>query len=226
MNKHASYRTVFLLTLSLLLFSCSPTLTELKQAKEYHQKGEYQRVAGMELSCGATDEGCNQLHLVKGDACFRLAKGGDVPKKNYECAVSDLKQGIAMTTQWTAGDFTLPRAQSYENLCESLRNLQDMETGAGADNITRELKKTSGEFASAEPEHPVVPYFKGIADFTLMRRCLLHPDQCPSVCADIKSISAGVSEGMKKSAGTRYEDNYRRLLSDIETAKKSLQGCR
>lgn len=226
MNRLKSYRTIFLLVLSLLLFSCSSTLTGLKEAKEYHRKGEYKLAAGMELSCGAADEGCNQLHLIKGDACFRLAKGGDSPKMNYECAVAGLKQGIAMTTQWTSGDFVLPRAQSYENLCESLKGLQDLEKGAAAENITRELKKIAGEFASAEPGHPAAAYYKWTADFTLMRRCLLHPDQCPSVCADMGSIAAGVSEGMKKGAGTRYEENYRRLLSDIEMAKKSLRGCR
>jgi hypothetical protein len=98
------------------------TLKPLKEAKELAAQADYQALATIEIKCKASCEGCNQLHLLKGDACYRLAKAGTAPEKHYACAASHLAKGIEMTQFWQMETFDLNRQQTYTNLCGRCAN--------------------------------------------------------------------------------------------------------
>ncbi|MBI1925581.1 hypothetical protein HYR99_15175 [Candidatus Poribacteria bacterium] len=209
----------------------NPVISDLRQAKEHWKQGDYAWNAAQEISCTESQEGCNQLHLIKGDACFRLAKQAEAENKkpearaHYECAVTHLEIGIQQTTNWQLGELDLNRPQTYENLCEALRNWQDMERGDTANQITQRLLKTAQDFRTAEPGNLGAIYFLNSARFTLLRRELLQPRDTRALCEKLNEIIQALDEGVPRVGGTRYEANYHRLRLDVEGAKQTVPGC-
>ena len=129
--RHARRRSATVLLVAILA-ACGG-IYQLKQFKDHSARSDWAWVAQQPVTCAASSDGCNQLHLIKGDACYRLAKQGAEPRAHYQCAADELETGIAQTKVWRESGLDLNRAQTYENLCESLRNLQDMERGAAAE---------------------------------------------------------------------------------------------
>jgi hypothetical protein len=60
-----------LAVLVLFLPACG-TVGQLERFKELSGQQKYTEIAAQEVRCQPTEAGCNQLHLIKGDACFRL----------------------------------------------------------------------------------------------------------------------------------------------------------
>ncbi|NOZ25357.1 MAG: hypothetical protein GXO94_04605, partial [Nitrospirae bacterium] len=170
------------------LVSCSHTAVSLKKAKKHWSRNDFEWLAGMEVECKPSDEGCNQLHLMKGDACYRLAKAGKEPLKHFECAATSLERGIRETRQWRLEDLDLNRAQTYENLCESLRELQFMKKGVESEEVTRKLRLTAEEFLASEPGSVAAVYFLNKARLVGLADCLNRPDSCPRLCREIESM--------------------------------------
>jgi hypothetical protein len=197
----------------------------LEKTKKHWSDGDFAWIAEQEVTCQASEEGCNQLHLLKGDACFRLAKQGVDARTSYECAATHLEIGIQQTTNWQLGDLDLNRAQTYENLCEALRQWQDMERGDGANRITQRLLNTAQEFLTVEPENLAAIYFLSSAQFTTLRRELLHPDDSRALCGKLNEILQALDKAMPRAQGTRYEATYYRLRSDVVGAKQTVAGC-
>lgn len=210
---------------ALLILAGCGTVGQLKDAKEHSGKGDYAWVAKQEISCDISDDGCNQLHLIKGDACYRLAKSGKEAEKNFACAVTELESGIGQTKDWKMNDLDLNRVQTYENLCESIRDLQDMKKGAEADALTRKLVSTSQAFLAVDPGNLAGIFFLNSARYTMLNRCLIHPEKCPDLCDNLKAVDNEILQVMPKAEVSKYMDNYHRLHSDITGAKRSIAGC-
>jgi hypothetical protein len=224
MKRIARISTV-LIIVSFLLQGCE-TLSQLGKTKDHWADNDYEWIAKQDISCKVSDEGCNQLHLMKGDACYRLAKDGKDVTKNYQCAVTELETGIAQTKEWKLDSLDLSRAQSYENLCEAIRNLEDLETGLRAEEMSIKLLDTTRAFLAVEPGNLAGIYFLNSARYTLLRGCLIHPENCPGLCENLQAIEGQLNEAMPRAKGTNYRDNFHRLQRDIEGAKRSLSGCR
>lgn len=222
-------------TVILFLGACSalsPVLKQLEEVKAHSSQEDYTWIAEKEISCDASDEGCNQLHLIKGDACFRLAKQEESAEKkaearaHYECAVTHLETGIKQTTNWQQGvNLNLDRPQTYENLCEALRGWQDLETGEAAAQLTQRLFRTAQEFLTAEPGNLAAIYFLNSARFTMLRKDLLQPEAPQALCEKLNKIIQALDDGMQRAEGGRYEANYRRLRLDVAGAKQIVPGC-
>lgn len=212
--------------LALALLSGCGTVSQLSSVKEHWGKEDYDWIAKQEITCKAADDGCNQLHLIQGDACYRLAKADRDAKMHYACAVNHLETGIAQTKDWKLEGLDLNRAQSYENLCESVRNLQDLESGAAADELTKKLVNTSQALLTAEPGNLAGIYFLNSARYTMLRSCLIHPENCPSLCANLQAIEKEVEQVMDRAEVSKYMGNFHRLHADIEGGKRTVQGCR
>lgn len=213
------------------LAACGST-GKLKQFKAHLNKADYQWIADQEITCQSSDEGCNQFYLIKGDACFRLAKKSarageseEQEKKTrgyYKCAVTHLEKGISQTSDWeVAGD----RSQYYENLCESLRGWQDLSWGNKAKELTKRLLKTSELFRTVESGHPAASYFYNSSRFTLLRKELLYQTDPPSLCKKLNQIIQDLEDEMPETKGSRYEANFQRILSDVKGAKQTVSGC-
>ena len=198
-----------------------PTIAQLEDFKKHQAQNDFAWLAAQAVNCEATKAGCNQLHLLKGDACFRLAKEEaaankkEEAKAHYGCAVSAIETGMQQTSDWQAAG---PRAQWYENLCESLRNWQDLEKGAPAEQLTNRLLATAQKFRAEEAEHPAAIYFANGAQFALLRKEILNPTDATVLCAKLNAIIADLDRGLPR-AGARYTANFQQLRSDVSGVK-------
>jgi len=217
-------RAAGLVLVAFLLALTACATSQLSKFKKQYDKQEFSSIAESEVTCKASDEGCNQLHLMKGDACYRLAKQDQAPLQHYECAAMHLGIGIEQTQQWQLEKFNLNRPQTYENLCESLRNWRDMEKGAKADQINEQLLTDGQKFLAVEPGNLAAIYFLEDARYAKMHACLLHPERCPSLCNDLTSILGDLSANASRAKGTKYEPNYQVLIKEI-SKEKELARC-
>jgi hypothetical protein len=224
MNGNRCKSVVFIL--ALFLFNGCGTVSQVSSAKQHWKDKDYDWIAKQEVSCKETDNGCNQLHLIVGDACYRLAKDGKDVKKNFECAVNHLETGIAETKEWRMDTLDLNQAQTYENLCESLRDLKDLEGGGAADELTKKLVDVSQGLIAVEPGSLAGTYFLNSARYSMLRSCLLHSENCPSLCANLQAIENELDQVKERAEVSKYMGNFHRLRADIEGGKKSIGGCR
>jgi hypothetical protein len=211
-----------LLVLAVGLSGCCAfnTYKPLGKAKELADGQAYAELAAMEVDCNPSCEGCNQLYLLKGDACYRQAKADIEPERHYACAVSALKKGIQLTDRWEMADFNLNRPQTYINLGESLRNLRDFRTGGEADAVNEELVTVSRAFLDAEPGNPCAIYFAQDARYTKLNRCLLRPEDCPDLCAQLEQMAKRLRQGLDAAAGSDCARQLNRLKGHVEDARQ------
>jgi len=197
---------------------CVWNVRQLDKAKDAAGAGNYAAIAEIKVDCDASCDGCNQLHLIKGDACYRLAKQGNDSLKHYTCAVAELSAGIDMTRQWQMESFNLNRPQTYENLSESQRNRRDLLKGAEADAANENLLLTAQRFLQTEPGNACAVYYLNNARYAKMRACLLHPDQCPGLCSDLRAMSSQIS-AVAATAGSSH------CLSNLQELKKEVSAA-
>jgi hypothetical protein len=87
-------RAFVILVIIALAVGCAPTIRQLADFKNIADAGDYTTITGREVTCTQGNRGCNQVHLIKGDACFELAKRGDPGR--WDCAIQHLSRGIDM----------------------------------------------------------------------------------------------------------------------------------
>ena len=90
----------FLLSLSLLMTGCPSSLKLLDKFKKEAAAGNYEWIASQPVDCSGESEDCRQLHLIKGDAHYALAKQGKDEITNYTHASEELALGIKLTNNW------------------------------------------------------------------------------------------------------------------------------
>jgi hypothetical protein len=222
-------RRWFILTVlisALLLLACFGSTYQLSQTKKHYNQEDYAWVARQELTCRSTDDGCNQLHLLKGNACYALAKDGVTPAANYACAAAHIGEGIAQTRVWASADLSLNRPQNYTNLCAALRELQDMSAGEQAAQYTRDLLAASEAFRAAEPENVAAVYFHSGARYAQLQKQLLHPGNPSQLCGELGAILQELQSVRAEALQTPYADNVTRLIADVQGARTAVAGCR
>lgn len=219
---------LMLLWLFLLLWvsGCCSIPYELGKAKEHWNRQDFRWLAEQQICCAASDDGCNQLYLLKGDACFRLAKQGQEPRKHYPCAAANLEAGAKNTRQWQMETFNLNRPQTYENLCESYRNWRDLEKGGTADEVNRLLVSNAQQFLTLEPGNLAAIYLLNNGDYAGLHACLLHPEACPSLCRDLTMIVQDLEQALPRARASKYEANYQQLLREVSKDQQLLPNCR
>jgi len=172
-----------------LLVACSPTLKEIDQAKSLQNKSRFEDLSRLEITCSADDDGCNQLHLLKGDACFRLAKQAvDNGKKrsDLDCAVTHLSTGIDMTKDWSQAEIS--RTDMYENLCESARLRADFGERQRFENV---LASCAHDLAGVAPDSPGAIYFESRADYYRLTRS-------GNACSDWRALDARLATAAQR----------------------------
>ena len=190
--------SVILVTLITVCMGACGSVSELKDSKKDWNSGDYAAIAAQDIRCKPSEEGCNQLYLLKGDACFRLAK---------------------MT------NFNLNRPQTFENLCEARRSWRDLESGTTAEAINRQLLAGAEAFLAAEPGNLAAIYFLNNARYAALQSCLVHTEACPSLCQDLTAIGRSLQEAVPRAQGSNYEANFRELSKEISKEQTMLSGC-
>lgn len=220
--KRLLYIVLATLLISLTLSACATR--QLKNFKEDAANSQWQKIAEDEVNCEAEDEACNQLHLIKGDACYRLAKQNAETSKNYQCAAEQLELGIRQTTDWGAAESSIGnRAQYYENWCESLRLLRsEQSSNAAAEPYNQKLLSCAREFLQAPGQlQPAATFFLHNAELAAVRFRISDPGNCQT----LGLLEQNEKAAALQAAQSRYAELHRRLLNDIVGIKASLPGC-
>ena len=192
------------------------TVQPLKKAKALAGQHDYAALAAIEIKCNASCEGCNQLHLLKGDACFRLAKADQAPEPHYRCAADELMAGIRLTRDWQMENFDLNRTQTYINLCEAQRNRRDLLSGSEAEAVNARLLTSAQAFLAAEPGNPCGLYFESNAKYAQLRKCLLHPENCPALCSQLQAMRRSLEQTAAGACAAQISN----LKADIKGAEQ------
>jgi len=223
--KPRRFAQMLVVLLAVVSTGCPKDLIQLSDFKKRLNAGDYAGIAQEPVSCEEVGDACGQLRLIKGDACFRLAKLNNEPAKHYACAVTELDKGVQYTKTWQQEEAHLNRPRTYANLCESLRALQDMERGSKADQLTQRLLDTSQRFLEAEPGDPAAVYYNASARYTQLRPALLQSPKLPDLCPHLNELIGALNAAMPRASGTDYQQNITRLQSDMNGAKHTVAGC-
>jgi hypothetical protein len=218
---------VLAVVLLLILGGCG-TVGQLSDFKDLAGRQDYAAIAATDVNCEPAESGCNQLHLIKGDACFRLAKrGGEAEMRDAACAADELEKGIQATRDWKSEEAAVgKRAQHYENLCESLRLLQDNQASAEAAATNKRVSRCAQDFLAAEPDHLAAFFFVNSALFASFQ---LEPGslkETTTACATLNGLLANLDRVQPRAAKSPYAANYERLRIDVTGLKRVVSGCR
>lgn len=225
---HALFLFFFLLNFTILISGCGGTKL-LKQYKEHAAREDYGWIVNNDFDCEKKSEQCSQLHLIKGNAHYSLAKQGQDELRNYSLAADHLEKGFKYAEKW---EDTAQRNQFYENLCESLRNWQDKLTGAESETVGARFLAAAEEFYSLAPNNIASIYFVSKARLRNLQKDLLNVTDTNrgEICGKLSSILAvaeggiSIGETTEQSLWNRYKANYDLLKSDISRAK-NLARC-
>jgi hypothetical protein len=221
-------RRLFSIGIVLLIIafvSCLCTIKQLSSFKQQWHAKNYQWISQQEISCEKEKQGCNQLHLIKGDACYRLAKAGIEPEKNYQLAAKHLWLGIQMTEQWEMKKIDLDRSQTFINLCESFRLLQDLQAGEQASETGQNFLQVSELFFQQEPENPAAVFFFNKARFRQIQSDINRGENSQVICEKLNAMLSAIAQVLPQAQGSQYEEHLLLLRADILTTKASLEGC-
>lgn len=218
----------FCLTLILVLTGC--TAMQLNTFKRHSASGDHGWIAAQAVRCENASDVCGQLHLIKGDACFRLAKADTGPGDNYTCAADALEKGLALNHSWA--DAAVHR-QFQENLCESLKNLQDRQsTEAAAQTLIRFVNAAEALYQLAPQSVPAVYYLARVR-LEQVKPLLLDINAAlrVPVCNRLRRSVTKVLSLMETAGGDplpewdRFADNFQRLAFDLGAAMRAAE-CR
>jgi hypothetical protein len=203
------FRRGFLLAAAALLiaFAGCATTKELDNAKALQKAEKYEQLAALTIKCTDKDEGCNQLHLLKGDACFRLAKQttDDTAKQSWlDCAVTELATGIRMTQDWKIGQ--IDRAQYYENSCEADRLRADYGDRPRFEGM---LASCADQFIAFAPDHPGAIFYDVRAKFYPLT-------QAANPCNGLRALDSRVTSAARRfGSEPRYAEAYQALKTAV-----------
>lgn len=203
---------------------------QLNTFNTHAQKNDYGWIAVQTVTCDKRADLCGQLHLIKGDACFHLASEGTTPADNFACAADELEKGLALTRSWN--DVRVHR-RYQEILCESLKYLQDLQSGeAAAQTLVRFAAAAEALYRLAPESVPAVYYLAKVRLRQVEPMLVeINPATRVPACNRLKRTVTSVlsmTETAKNEAlpdWDRFADNYRQLAFDLGLAMRAAQ-CR
>lgn len=216
------------LVLILILSGC--THLQLNQFHRHAAHGDHEWIAAQAIACQRASDACGQLHLLKGEACFRLAMMGKKPTVNFTCSADELQKGLALKSSWQDAGAPLV---FQEYLCESLLRLQDLQSDEVAQQTRDRLMEAAKALYQLAPESIPAAYYLSSArliQIEPMLREINAAAQVP-VCIQLKRTVTRVLSLMETAKGQtlpdwdRFADKYERLVFELGTATRNA-GCR
>ncbi len=213
----------------MLIFSGCVSL-QLRQFQQHAARGDHEWIAAQTITCGRSSDGCGQLHLNKGDACFRLAKMGREPAVNFACAADELEIGLSLNLSWDAAGVQL---QYREKLCESLRRLQGDPSGKTAEQTPSRFLDAAKALYQLAPESVPAVYYLASARLMEIEPLLgdIHAAIRVPICIRLKRTVNRVLTVMENARGDtpadweRFAGDYQRLAFDLGAAIRAAE-CR
>ncbi|MDQ3829967.1 MAG: hypothetical protein M3361_11815 [Candidatus Tectomicrobia bacterium] len=209
-------RATVILVIVVLAAGCG-TVGQLSRMRRDAAAENYRAITAEEVTCTQGERGCNQVHLIKGDACFRLAAGGEPGR--WDCAIEQLALGID-TTEGTTTEMGSTQPY-YENLLEALRQRRDLSRSrAEAAPFTAQLETRAQAFHQAFPTAPAGYYYLASAQLTRALDPNTAPDAACRTLNDAQSLLARAP-----AERGRYAASLQRVEADIRGAKSTVRGC-
>lgn len=214
---------------ALLCAGCG--VSTLKTMKKDHREGRFAKVAAVDLFCGPEDERCNQMHLLKGDACYVLGRRAEeadqdsTARARFECAETHLGAGIQQTDAagWTvAGE---DRTQWYTNRAESLRQLQDLQSGEAARAASKRLLDFGRAFREVDPDAAASYFYVATARYALIQPELIDAQPGDAdVCKELNAIRTVLNEAPSgPGTSSDVQDNIESLRRQVNSQRSRLE---
>ena len=213
-------RPALALGLIFILVAAGCAAMQLDTFRKRAARGDHDWIAAQSVVCEKDSDECGQLHLIKGDACFRLAKAGTATAANYACAADELARGLTLNCRWND---PAVRRQFQESLCESLANLLDMQSGDTAALTRDRFTDAAKALYQLAPESVPAVYYLARARLRQVQSMLAAPDLASRVpaCNRLKRSLTGILSMMEKAGNPplpdweRFADHYQRLSFDL-----------
>jgi hypothetical protein len=169
---------------------------QLDRFKTLASEGNDGAIVAETVDCAANDPGCDQLHLIRGMACYREAKQGVAPKPRYQCAIDELKTGIELTGR---GDTAATESKVYmQALLESIRERQDLASNwEEGKPYTALLSSQAAAFRRLYPQAPDGYYYGATALFAEADRRLAQDDSVTKACELLAEAEALIETGSR-----------------------------
>lgn len=218
------------LCLASMLMVAGCAANQLNTFKKRAEQGDLGWIASQPVDCGKATTACGRLHLMKGDACFQLARSGTAPADNDACAADELERGLALTPTWP--DDAIHR-QFQENLCESLRNLHGLQSGEAARQTLARFEAASKALHRLAPGSVPAVYYLASVRLRQVQPMLMDINAATRVpvCNRLKRTVTRVLVMMESASQApppewdRFADSVQRLAFDLGTAIRVAQ-CR
>lgn len=201
---------------------------QLGTFKKHAAAGDFKWIAAQAVTCDKPSDACGRLHLIRGEACFRLAQNHTHALDNYACASDELGKGLALNRTWE--DAAVHR-RFQENLCESLRNLQNRQSGKAAAKTAGRLLAAAKGLYQLAPESVAAVYYLAEARLRQIQPMLtdINPATRVPVCSRLKRAVTGVLSMIEKAKHTalpewgRFAGHYQRLSFELGTTMQAAQ---
>jgi hypothetical protein len=211
------------LALALLATGCSTikqtidsAAAQLERFKELGAAHQYVAIAGEELRCDEASEVCRQLHLIKGDACFELARRDDAAVARYDCAIAELTTALDRGPAH-ATPFSVSRAFA-EKLLEALRERRDLSASTSESRVYKvRLVQEARAFRAAYPEEPAGYYFEASGLYGRVLDEIAKAGGDTATCSDLEAALELLAASLP--APGRYAVNFERLRQDVQSTR-------
>ena len=203
---------------------------QLQQVRRHAVRGDHEWIAAQAVDCSTASDRCGRLHLIKGDACFELAREGNAPMAYFSCAVDELSKGLALIPSWDAPDHQF---RFQEMLCDALLNLQRLQSGRTAEQTLAHLEEAAKALYQLSPESVAAVYY--LSSARLQQITPMLPGMTPATrlpaCHRLRRTVTHVLSLMGKADNQvlpgwdRFADDYQRLAFELGSAMQAA-GCR
>jgi hypothetical protein len=219
----ASPRKTIAMTIFLLLMLAGCAGVQLNRFEAHAERNDYQWIADQPIGCQEASKNCGRLHLLKGDACLRLAKTAGAAADRFACAADELDRGLALTPSWPD---PAERQQFQENLCEALQHLQGLQSGGAAEKTLIRLEQAAEALYQLAPgSMPAVYYLAKVRLRQAAPDLLdLNAARRVPVCHRLERVLNRVLSTMASARQSnsnqweRYAQKYQRLSFDLGSA--------
>lgn len=216
--------------LLLFLSLCGCGSWQAHQLQRHAEQGDDAWIAAQAVKCTTASHACARQHLIKGQACLRLAEREDGAANYFTCAADGLAKGIALETSWENKD---EQIGLHEALCKALDGLLQSQSEADDGEIRDQLLAAAQNLYQLTPGSISAQYFLSLAWLRLLEPridAIDAADRLP-VCSRLKRTVNRILLVMETAKNeppaqwNRFEASYQRLVFELGVAMRAA-GCR
>ena len=210
-------------------FSGCATL-RVHQMQRRAAQGDDAWIVAQSIDCDTPSPSCGHLHLIKGNACLRMAEKNRERVTDYACASDELAKAIALTPSWENLGKQLETSERY---CDALDGLQRLQSGKAADDTRERLWDAAQSLYQLAPKSVPATYYISVARLRQLTARISTIDVASRlpVCSRLKRMVNQVLSLMETARHDRlpnwdrFAERYQRLAFELGEAMQAAE-CR